>query len=179
VWVLEVESGKAKVAGQDPWMMPQRTLAPAWSSDSKSVAYASRFRSPDRATLVMNVDTSDVKQVTDGLAAAICPVFDASGKYLSFLASTDFGRRLRWLDVSNRRLVDRLSGVQFTHAYMPSTGQPGCTSFNRDDFAQEDERGAVIDERVNGGGLAADYSSRDTIARFWSFRIGFPSGVYM
>jgi tricorn protease len=101
VWVLDVESGKAKVVGQDPWMVPQRTLAPVWSPDSKWVAYASRLRSLYRAIVVTNVDTGDTKQVTDGLADAMYPVFDASGNYLWFLASTDFGLRSQWLDMTS------------------------------------------------------------------------------
>ena len=35
--------------------------------------------------------------------------------------------------------------------------QPGYTSFNRYYFAQQDRKGAIIDERFNGGGSAADY----------------------
>ena len=31
VWVLDVASGQAKIVGNDPWMVPQRTLNPAWS----------------------------------------------------------------------------------------------------------------------------------------------------
>ena len=34
---------------------------------------------------------------------------------------------------------------------MPNTGQPGYTTFNRYYFAQQDKKGAVIDERFNGG----------------------------
>ncbi len=41
--------------------------------------------------------------------------------------------------------------------YLPNTGQPGYTSFNRYYFAQQDKKGAIIDERYNGGGQAADY----------------------
>ena len=40
---------------------------------------------------------------------------------------------------------------------MPNTGQGGYESFNRYYFAQQDKQGAVIDERYNGGGSAADY----------------------
>jgi C-terminal processing protease CtpA/Prc len=46
---------------------------------------------------------------------------------------------------------------QLAYVYLPNTGQPGYTSFNRYYFAQQDKKGAIIDERYNGGGSAADY----------------------
>jgi len=101
VWVLEVATGKAKIVGNDPWMVPQRTLNPTWSPDSKWVAYSSRLRSMYHAIFVSNADTGETKQVTDGLADAVWPVWDASGKYLWFLASTDFGLRSQWLDMTS------------------------------------------------------------------------------
>ncbi|HKO97182.1 MAG TPA: PDZ domain-containing protein [Pyrinomonadaceae bacterium] len=101
VWVMDVTSGQAKVVGNDPWMVPQRTLNPVWSPDSKWVAYASRLRSMYHAIFVSNVETGESKQVTDGLADAVWPAWDASGKYLWFLASTDFGLRSQWLDMTS------------------------------------------------------------------------------
>src|SRR6185437_8306787 len=58
---------------------------------------------------------------------------------------------------SNRRLVEQLSNGQLAYVYLPNTGQPGYNSFNRYYFAQQDKKGAIIDERYNGGGSAADY----------------------
>jgi len=67
------------------------------------------------------------------------------------------GLRTRaWVE-GNRRLVDSLSGGKLAYVYIPNTGQPGYTSFNRYYFAQQDKQGAVVDERYNGGGSAADY----------------------
>ncbi len=101
VWVLDVESGQAKALGNDPWMVPQRTLNPTWSPDSKWVAYASRLNSLYRAIVVANVETGEKKQITDGLSDAMYPVWDAGGKYLWFLASTDFALRSQWLDMTS------------------------------------------------------------------------------
>jgi tricorn protease len=67
------------------------------------------------------------------------------------------GLRTRaWVE-SNRRLVDKLSNGQLAYVYLPNTGQGGYQAFNRYYFAQQDKKGAVIDERYNGGGSAADY----------------------
>src|SRR5258705_380305 len=43
-------------------------------------------------------------QLTDGLSDAVSPAWDAGGKYLYFLASTDFGLSSGWLDLSS---IDR------------------------------------------------------------------------
>ncbi len=101
VWVMDVASGQPKLVGNDPWAVPQRTLNPTWSPDSKWVAYAARLNTLYRAIFVANVETGEKKQITDGLADAMFPVWDASGKYLWFLASTDFGLRSQWLDMTS------------------------------------------------------------------------------
>ncbi|MBZ5522640.1 MAG: PDZ domain-containing protein [Acidobacteriia bacterium] len=65
-------------------------------------------------------------------------------------------RNRAWID-QNRRKVDELSGGKLAYVYLPDTGFGGYTSFNRYYFAQVGRQGAVLDERFNGGGQAADY----------------------
>ncbi|MCC6349941.1 MAG: PD40 domain-containing protein [Candidatus Eisenbacteria bacterium] len=101
VWVLDVASGKAKVVGNDPWMWPRRTLQPAWSPDSRWLAYTAHLSTLFRAVFVADAETGESRQVTDGLADASYPVFDASGKYLWFLASTNLGLASQWLDMTS------------------------------------------------------------------------------
>jgi tricorn protease len=72
------------------------------------------------------------------------------------LATEQALRTRAWVE-HNRRLVDKLSDGKLAYVYVPSTGQPGYDSFNRYYFAQQDKQGAVIDERFNSGGSAADY----------------------
>jgi tricorn protease len=67
------------------------------------------------------------------------------------------GLRTRaWVE-RNRRIVDSLSGGKLAYVFVPNTSGGGYTSFNRYYFAQQDKQGAVIDERFNQGGSAADY----------------------
>ena len=101
VWVVDVESGKAKMVGEDPWMVPRRTVDPVWSPDSKWVAYAAHLDSLYRAIFVSNAETGVTRQVTDGMADAMWPAWDASGKYLWFMASTDYGLSSQWLDMTS------------------------------------------------------------------------------
>ncbi len=65
-------------------------------------------------------------------------------------------RSWAWVE-GNRKKVDEMSGGKLAYVYLPNTGQGGYTYFNRMYFAQQDRKGAVIDERNNGGGSAADY----------------------
>jgi tricorn protease len=70
---------------------------------------------------------------------------------------SEFGlRNLAWIE-ENRRKVEALSGGRLAYVYLPNTAEAGYTYFNRYYFAQVDKAGAVIDERFNGGGAAADY----------------------
>jgi tricorn protease len=101
IWVMDVATGKAKVVGHDPWMVPRRTENPVWSPDSTWIAYSAHLQSLYHAIYVANVDTGESHQVTDGLADAVWPVWDASGKYLWFLASTDYGLGSQWLDMTS------------------------------------------------------------------------------
>src|SRR5262249_44467215 len=45
--------------------------------------------------------SGETRQVTDALADSVNPAWDASGKYLWFLASTDFGLKSQWLDMTS------------------------------------------------------------------------------
>ncbi|MEO6877093.1 MAG: PDZ domain-containing protein, partial [Gemmatimonadaceae bacterium] len=72
------------------------------------------------------------------------------------VASEQTLRTRAWVE-DNRRKVDSLSNGKLAYVYLPSTSGPGYSSFNRYYFAQQDKQGAVIDERYNSGGQAADY----------------------
>jgi tricorn protease len=142
VWVMDVATGQAKTVGRDPWMVPQRTLYPSWSPDSKWVAYASRLDSLYRAIFVSNVETGETKQVTDGLADAMFPVWDAGGKYVWFLASTDFGLRSQWLDMTS---YDREENFGLYVAVLKK-GEPSPL------LPESDEDGGVGSMPPNSGG---------------------------
>ncbi len=101
VWVVDVASGKATHVDTDQYMMPDRSLNPRFSPDGRWIAYSRRLPSMFRAIFAYNVETGTKHQLTDGLADATSPAWDASGKYLWFLASTNFGPNSGWLDMSS------------------------------------------------------------------------------
>jgi tricorn protease len=83
-------------------------------------------------------------------------------------------RNLAWIE-DNRRKVDQMSNGKLAYVWLPDTAQGGYTNFNRFYFAQLDKEGAVIDERFNGGGSAADYIVdflRKPVMNYWATREG-------
>ncbi len=88
---------------------------------------------------------------------------------------TEIGlRNLAWIE-DNRRKVDQLSNGRLAYVYLPDTGGGGYTNFNRYYFAQINKEGAVIDERFNSGGTAADYIidyMRRPLMNYWATREG-------
>ena len=73
----------------------------AWSPDSKWLAYSLTNRAGFQQIWLYSLEKDKSTSVTDGLAEAGEPVFDQSGKYLYFLASTDAGPVNNWFDQSN------------------------------------------------------------------------------
>ena len=83
--------------------------------------------------------------------------------------------RLRsWID-ANRKYVDFRTKGRAAYVYLPNTGEGGYEYFNRYFFAQVDKEAAVIDERFNGGGQAADFIVdylRRPLLNYWTTRYG-------
>jgi tricorn protease len=83
-------------------------------------------------------------------------------------------RNQAWIE-SNLRKVEQLSGGKLAYVYLPDTSTGGLTNFTRYYFAQSEKEGAVIDERFNSGGQAADYFIEvmtRPLQGFWSPRYG-------
>ena len=104
LWSIDVADGTATKLDTDTYDDPGRRFDAAWSPDSQWVAYSKSLTSHLRAIFLYSVADRKAYQVTDGLSDAVAPVFDASGKYLYFLASTNYALRTGWLEMSS---VDR------------------------------------------------------------------------
>ncbi|MFN0087811.1 MAG: PDZ domain-containing protein [Blastocatellia bacterium] len=107
-----------------------------------------------------NADGSNSREVT------VTPIPDES--QLRYLA---------WVE-DNRRKVNELSGGKLAYVHLPDTALGGYSNFNRYYFAQLDRDGAVVDERFNGGGMAAEYIVdflRKPVLSYWAVREGLES----
>lgn len=100
LWMTEIASGKTSLVDKDAFLHPERTINPVWSPDSKWIAYAKRLPSQFHVIMAFEVAKAKGMQLTDGMSDAVSPAWDASGKYLYFLASTNFALASGWLDMS-------------------------------------------------------------------------------
>jgi tricorn protease len=70
-------------------------LSPAWSPDSQWLTYSKTLKSHMQAVYLYSLADGKATQVTDGMSDAESPVFDKSGKYLYFTASTNSGAAMQ------------------------------------------------------------------------------------
>ncbi|HUH11911.1 MAG TPA: PDZ domain-containing protein, partial [Longimicrobiales bacterium] len=101
LWSVELEGARATRIDTERYAHPDRSMNPAWSPDGRWIAYARRLDNHLRAIFVHDTQSGRTRQLTDGFADAMAPVWDAGGKYLWFLASTDVGLNTGWLDMTS------------------------------------------------------------------------------
>jgi tricorn protease len=99
--IIDLASGKVTKIASEPIYGPINTMSCAWSPDSKWLAYTLINRAYFQTVWLYEVETGKSTRLTDGLAETGEPVFDAGGKYLYFLGSTDAGPVKQWFDQSN------------------------------------------------------------------------------
>jgi tricorn protease len=103
IYVIDIATGKAEKIASDAVYGPGglTTLHHSWSPDSKWLAYTRTGSNLVNVIHLWSVDQKKSWRVTDGMADAHDPVFDASGKVLFFAASTNAGPVQDWFSQSN------------------------------------------------------------------------------
>jgi tricorn protease len=125
VWYADLERGTATRVDSNTYETPFRVLNPSWSPDSKWLAYTRQLRNHLHAVFVYSLETGKAQQLTDGLSDCRTAIFDASGKYLYFTASTNYGPTASWLDMSAfDRTVTRSVYVAVLRKDLPSPLAP-------------------------------------------------------
>ena len=104
LYILDVGTGTIKKIDSDALNSPGsfRKLVNDWSSDSKWISYTKVTDTYFKVVYLYSVDQHISYPVSDGMSDASDPVFDPSGKYLYFFASTDAGPVVNWFDLSSQ-----------------------------------------------------------------------------
>lgn len=139
IWILNLETKKTKKVDTDRYAHPNRSMNPVWSPDSKWIAYAKQQDSHFKAIFAYNIDTKKIIQITDPIADAITPVWDASGKYLYTLASTNYGLQSGWLDMSNYDPAANLTRSLYAVVLSKDDKAPNLPKNDMEDVKKDDK----------------------------------------
>ena len=156
IWRVEIASGDVTLVDTDQYAHPIRTIDPVWSPDSRWLAYAKRLDNQFHVVMVHSLADGSTRQLTDGLSDALSPAWDASGRYLYFLASTDYALNTGWLDMTSyERPVRRALYLAVLQADEPSPFLPLSDEEEMegagDDMARGDEEGDEGGDSAGGG----------------------------
>ncbi len=144
IYWLDFETRKTTRVSSDVLYGPAYRPYHTWSPDSRWLAYTRNTESNFRQVYLYDLESGSSHAVSEGLSDVIQPAFDASGKYLYFLASTDAGPIRAWFAQSS-------ADMEHSHnVYMAvlAKGVPSPLAAESDEEAgaeddEEEEAGAV------------------------------------
>ena len=152
LWLVDVDKGRPVAIDKNPISRRDDVMDAAWSPDSQWVAYARHLDNRLRAIFIHSVATGKTAQVTDGLSDARSPVFDRSGRYLYFSASTNLGPALSFAEMSTFPFLSSRS----LYAVVLPADLPSPLAPQSDEETVGDEKGS------DGGGGNSGNAESDT-----------------
>ncbi|HSA95901.1 MAG TPA: PDZ domain-containing protein [Acidobacteriota bacterium] len=156
---IDVATGTIKRIGQEHLYQPggQAQMRTNWSPDSKWIAYTLGTPTFFRRVYVYSLDQDKSTPITDGLSSVDEPTFDADGKYLWFLASTDAGPVAQWFDMSNAD--QRLSSSLYLAVLRADVANP-LAKESDEEKPKEEKKEAAAPAAKPGGTPAAKEPSK-------------------
>jgi len=178
LWYIDLESGDLTNVDTDRFAHPNRTMNPVWSPDSRWITYVRLLDNQFKALFVHSLESGENYQLTDGMADVIDPQWDESGKYLYFLASTDFGLNTGWLDMSSYNMpVTRGLYMIVLADDVPSPFLPKSD----DESAEEEEENNEdsnddVEVRIDMEGIDQRKIAIDVPIRNYTYTVAGPEG---
>lgn len=147
--ILDLATGAVKTVSSEVLYTPGPILNHSWSPDSRYLAYTRNTESGMLRLHLYSVEEDKSTPLTDGLADASDPVFDRSGKYLYFTASTDAGPVRDWFAQSNNDAAMR--GDLYLMVLAKDTPSPLAKESDEEpEAAKAEEKGPKGEEKKNG-----------------------------
>lgn len=108
LWYVDVATGNPVKVASDQYysigaVVGKPTFGPAFSPDSRYLAYARLMPNHMRSIFIYSLATGKTTRLTDGGADARYVAWDKGGEYLYFAASTTVGPLTGWLNMSSYR----------------------------------------------------------------------------
>ncbi len=100
LWYVDIDTGANTKVDTNIYGTLDDVLEPSWSPDSKWITYVRQLDNRLRAVFLFSLEKGQPSQITDGLGDARYAVFDKSGKYIFFTASTDVAQSISFADLT-------------------------------------------------------------------------------
>ena len=100
-WYVDLQSKTPVRVDTDLYEEVPADLQMAWSFDSRWIAYTKRLPNRLRSIFLYSLNQAKSYQLTDGEVDASHPVFDKSGRYLYFTASTNIAQSVAQMDMTS------------------------------------------------------------------------------
>ncbi|MDE2091162.1 MAG: PD40 domain-containing protein, partial [Gammaproteobacteria bacterium] len=156
LWIVDLEHPLPVKVDTDLYDTPLHEFDQSWSPDGKWLAYTKQLTNHLRAVFVYALASGKVTQITDGMSDCLYPVWDKSGKYLYFTASTDMGLSTGWLNMtSEAHPVTRSVYVAVLRRDLPSPLAPQSGDEKTtpekptDDNGKDKDKGKQADKPVD------------------------------
>ncbi|MEJ0056416.1 MAG: hypothetical protein WDN75_12650 [Bacteroidota bacterium] len=107
--------------------------------------------------MLYSIDQSKSTAVTDGLSDASGPIFDTTGKYLLFLASTNAGPVVNWFDQSNNDM--RSTNSIYLLTLQKETLSPFAKESDEEEVKAEKAEPAKTDDKAKKDSAAPEKKS--------------------
>ncbi len=98
---IDLESKKVFKISQEVEYSPLRSMTHHWSPDSKWITFTLKNHGLFNTIYLYAIESRQIHRITDSFSDATEPIFDPSGSYLYFFASTDAGPVATWFAMSN------------------------------------------------------------------------------
>ncbi len=149
VYWLDLKTRKATKVSSDVLYGPAYRPHHTWSPDSRWLAATRTTETNFRQLHLHDLETGRSHAVSEGLSDVVQPAFDASGKYLYFLASTDAGPVRAWFAQSS-------ADMEYSHNIYMAVLEKGVPSplapeSDEEEGDGEEGNGDEVDEE-NGDG---------------------------
>jgi tricorn protease len=103
VKLIELSTGAITTIDTAGTNLDRGNMGLTWSPDSKWLAYTKTAANNFRTVMVWSADNKTTRQLSDPMADAISPAWDMNGRYLYFLASTNYALGSGWANTSSQQ----------------------------------------------------------------------------
>jgi tricorn protease len=153
IWYVDVAGGKPVKIDTGVRGGFGSTAQLCWSPDSQWIAYTRDLESELHAIFLYSLATHTATQVTDGMSNAANPVFDPSGKYLYFTASTNNGPSDAGIDLSS---LDRATNSGAYVVVLSRATNSPVPPESDDENKKQNEEADTPDEKAKADGKKDD-----------------------